>query len=233
MALPVLKTNKYTTTIPSTGQKIEYRPFLVKEEKILLVAQQTEDQKEIIQAIKDVINACTFEKLDISKLTTYDIEYLFVKLRIKSVDQFATVMVKCPHCKEKTEIEIDLEKVEVVYPKEKIDPNIKLNNEGVGIKLKPLSLDDTSEISEDNQDFNKVIALCIESIYDSEKIYSKQEVTTQELNEFIDSFSRKNIQEIEKFITSQPSVEYSETHTCIHCGKTFEMKLSGLQDFFV
>ncbi len=233
MALPVLKTNKYTTTIPSTGQKIEYRPFLVKEEKILLVAQQTENQKEIIQAIKDIITACTFEKVDIAKLTTYDIEYLFVKLRIKSIDQFASVMVKCPHCGEKTEVEIDLEKVSVVYPEKELDPNIQLNEDGVGVKLKPLTLDDTSEISEDSQDFNKVIALCIDSIYDSEKVYSKKEVTTQELNDFIDSFSRKNIQDIEKFITSQPSVEYSEKHACVMCGKEFEVKLSGLQDFFV
>jgi hypothetical protein len=233
MALPTLQTNKYTLILPSTGKKVEYRPFLVKEEKLLLIAQETDDQELVIKSVIDVIDACTFNKLDMSELTTYDIEYIFIQLRRKSVDESAQILTKCPHCKNQTPITIDLENAKVVKPKETPESHINLTDDGVGIILKPLSLDDAVAIADKQDDFNAVLLACIESIYDSEKVYQKEDHSQEELNDFIDSFSRKNIQDIEHYITNQPAVKYNEEHVCALCNKTFEVKLAGLQDFFV
>jgi hypothetical protein len=232
MTLPTLNTNKYTLELPSTKKKIEYRPFLVKEEKLLLIAQESDDQLEIVQVIKDIIDACTFGKLKVDELQTYDIEYIFIKLRIKSVDQNADIMTECPHCRAATPVSIDLEAVEVKFPEEEVSQTIMLSDDGVGITLKNLSLSETANISDDS-DFNDVIAAIIDTIFDKDNVYAKTDSTKEELNTFIDSFSRKNVEAIEHYISSQPTIKYESKGTCSSCSKEFDIKLSGLKDFFV
>lgn len=232
MTLPTLDTNKYTLELPSTKKKIEYRPFLVKEEKLLLIAQESDNQQEVVDAIKQIVDSCTFNNLKVDELATYDIEYIFVKLRIKSVDQNADIIITCPHCKQTTPLNIDLEEVSVDIPEEEVSNNILLRDNGVGITLKHLTLDETANISE-SDDFNKVIISVIESIYDKDNVYAKEDSTTDELNTFVDSFTRKNIEDIEKFIDSRPTIKYSGSDKCTSCAKEIDINLSGLQDFFV
>ena len=113
MALPIIETPKYETTVPSTGKKVQYRPYLVKEEKILMIAMESEDQTQIIRAMKDVIKACTFDKVEPDKLCTFDIEYLFLKLRAKSVGEISKVGLKCEKCSKPTDVNINLDDIEI------------------------------------------------------------------------------------------------------------------------
>jgi len=119
MALPVLQTPKYSTTIPSSGKVVEFRPFLVKEEKVLLIAQESDDPSSTVNAISDVITACTFEKVDVNKLTSYDLEFLFLQLRSKSVGEIVDLQIKCSSCNKDNPVKINLDKVEVNIPKRK------------------------------------------------------------------------------------------------------------------
>lgn len=232
MPLPKLETNKYTTTLPSTGETIEFRPFLVKEEKILLVAQETEDQAHVVKSIKDIINACTFEKLDINELKTYDIEHLFLQLRIKSIDETSSVTIMCPHCQTPNFITINLEEAFLDDSKKDTIENKVQINKNVGMTLKPLTIDEAATISNEPENFCKILALCIDTIYDENTVYNTKDFSEKDLTEFVDSFSRKEVQAIEKFISSQPTVKYEKTFKCQECQKDIDVKLSGLQDFF-
>ena len=116
MPLPKLESTKYTTQIPSTKEEIEFRPFLVKEEKILMIAQESEDEKQIMSAMKEIVSACTFGEVNADECTLYDIEYLFLQLRMKSIGETATINLKCDKCGKYTPVEIDLNEVKVVFP---------------------------------------------------------------------------------------------------------------------
>ena len=134
MGLPTLATPKYELTIPSTGQKIEYRPFLVKEEKVLLLANETKDEREQIRAMKQVIENCTFGKVDIDSLASFDIEYLFLKLRSKSVGETIEVGIKCSYCAESCPTTVNINDVEVKFDP-KFTNRIKLS-ETVGVLMR-------------------------------------------------------------------------------------------------
>ena len=146
MALPTIETPKYHLTIPSTGAILEYRPFLVKEEKVLLIAQEANTQAAMISATKDIIKACTFNGVDLYSLTMSDLEYILLQIRAKSVGEKSTIRVKCDQCDEYVDVDIDLSTVNVSSDKEKIDNNIQLTDT-VGITLKQPSLKDVERAS--------------------------------------------------------------------------------------
>ena len=135
MPLPILETSKYTTVVQSTKETLEFRPFLVKEEKILLLAQESDDSSQIIGALKQVIKVCTFNEIDPNKLTTYDLEYIFLQLRAKSVGETSEVMLKCRECEAKNPIEVNLSDITVKFPEEELPPFIfkfLVNEPGLG-----------------------------------------------------------------------------------------------------
>lgn len=230
MPLPVLNTPTYTIKLPSTGKDIEYRPFLVKEEKILMIAQESKDQKQVMKAMRDIISSCTFGKVNADDCTVYDIEYLFLQLRSKSVGEIANVKIRCSKCGEYTPVEINLDEVGVIYPKEKIDPNIKLTDT-VGIKLRPMQFRDAMKIQSD-KDISGTIATVIESIYDSDNVYDIQSISKKELDAFIDSMNRKQLESIQKFIENQPRVQHIIEFDCEKCGHKNRHVLTGLASFF-
>lgn len=231
MPLPVLETIKYETVIPSTGKKIEYRPFLVKEEKILLLAQESGDSDQIIRALKDIINSCTFEKVNVDNLAVYDLEYLFLQLRAKSVGEIIDLQVKCKECERVNQLQVNLSSVQVEHSSKKMSNKIELT-ETVGIIARPIPVKDIGKVSDKTEDFVKMIALCIESIYDDSNVYNSSDVSEKELLTFVESLSRSQVEKIEKFISNQPKLLHKESYTCHSCNAINTIQMEGLQDFF-
>tara|TARA_X000001316_G_C921983_1_gene36678 strand:+ start:1420 stop:2109 length:690 start_codon:yes stop_codon:yes gene_type:complete len=228
MALPKIETPKYKLNIPSTGHEIEYRPFLVKEEKLLLIAQESNNTADIITAMKTIIENCTFGAIKVDELTTYDFEYIFLQLRIKSIGETSDVRMLCSECEEYSEVTIDLNEVKIAQPEEKPKSLVMLTDT-VGIKLKPISVKYIDKIDED--DMTAVFRSVIESIFDEEKIYDVSDHSDKELDEFIDSISHSALEEVNNFIDNQPKLTY-EGEFKGQTGHVNKFLLEGFQSFF-
>ena len=234
MALPKLTAPKYTTVIPSTGKTIEYRPFLVKEEKILLMAQESEDTAQLILAMKDIVKSCTYDKVNPNDLTSFDLEFLFLKLRAKSVGEISNVKIKCTECDHHTENQIDLDNINVVVD-DKISKTIMLTST-VGINLRYIKVKDMAALSDTNKSqgelINNLIVASIESIFDETAVYPADTSSTEELQGFINSLNREQMSKIEAFISAAPKLQHSLKFTCKGCSHDNDVTLSGLQSFF-
>ena len=230
MPLPVLEVPKYSLVVPSTKKKLQYRPFLVKEEKILMIAQESENENQILQAVKEIITSCTFSKIDVNKIPMYDLEYIFLKIRSKSVGEFVSFQLKCSESGEYNQVELNLEEVEVQFPSEQIDPNIKLTD-SVGITLKPINLSDVTK-SKGKDAISAALIASIDSIYDSDNVYSASTCSKKELETFVDSLSHQHLEKIQEFILNQPTLKHTIEYTCEKCGHKNSYELNGLQSFF-
>jgi len=236
MPLPILESPKYVLSIPSTGKSIEYRPFLVKEEKILLLAQEANNQIEMISAIKDIINACTFGIIDVNDLTSFDLEYIFLKLRAKSVGEISNVRCKCEKCEAHNEISINIDEIKIVWPENKIDNKIMLTDT-VGVILRYIKIDDVSSIVNAANEINidtitDMIIASIESIFDEKGVYKTNQTSKEELLSFVNSLNRSQIEKIENYIASAPKLQHSVNFTCNSCKNVNDITLSGIQAFF-
>jgi phage FluMu protein Com len=234
MSLPIITSPKYALEIPSTGAVIEYRPFLVKEEKVLLIAQESQEQAQIMTAIKDVVRSCTYGKVDPDTLASYDLEYIFIKLRAKSVGEISTIGIKCNECETVNNIDVDLDKVTVTS---KLPPaKIQLTDD-IGVSMKPMNMKDLSRIASRknataaDQMIDSVIA-CIDHIYNDTTIYLRENSTREELESFIGSLNRSQMQKIESFIMNLPKVEHTVTFKCNKCKCDNTHTISGVQSFF-
>ena len=216
MPLPVLEAPTYNLLVPSTKKKLKYRPFLVKEEKILMIAQEAEDENQILQAVKDIIESCTFGKININNIPMYDIEYIFLKIRSKSVGEVVSFQLKCEECGEYNKVELNLEDVEVQFPEKEINPNIKLND-SVGITLKPINLSDIRK-SKGKDAISVALISSIDTIYDSDNVYSASSCSKKELDQFVDSLSHQHLEKIQEFILNQPTLKHTIEYTCEKCG---------------
>jgi len=234
MALPKLETSKYTAVIPSSKKTIEFRPFLVKEEKILMMAQESKDNLQIIGALKDIIKSCTFNTVDPSELTTYDLEYLFLQLRAKSVGETSEIKIKCDECGEYNEVSVNLSDAEVKNPNDSVDKKIELNDT-VGIIMRPISLaksEDLSKIKKDEDIFINSIIASIESIYDDNGVYQTDDTSEKDLKEFVESLSHKHLEEIQKYLSAQPKLQLEVKFKCNKCGHDNSIIIEGLESFF-
>jgi len=236
MALPIIETPKYTTKIPSTGKNIQYRPYLVKEEKILMIAMESDDQIQIMQAIKDVVKSCTFEKVDPDKLCTFDLEYLFLKLRAKSVGEISKVGLRCEKCEKPTNVDINLEEIKI--DTENVPSNkIKLTD-SIGVIMnwpKVKLLDRIQNTTGANvNDMMGIVVSCIESIYDDKKVYPADEQTPEDLIKFIDSLNQVQFGKIQKFIEDMPKLEHTVNFMCSNkeCNHQNSLVISGMSSFF-
>jgi hypothetical protein len=232
MALPKISTPILSFVIPSTQQIKKFRPFLVKEEKILLLAQQGEDQDSLL-ALKQVINNCCHDDLDVDKLTTFDIEYLFLKLRAKSVNNVVKLRYKDREDEKIYDFEVNLDEVEI-----KTDPehsNKIVINEELGMIMKYPDVNLTNAIGQvETADdlFTRVVIYCIDSIYDKEKVYSPAEYTEEELVEFVDQLDHATFEKIQKFFDTMPKL-YHELHYTNELGNERTIKLESVKDFFI
>jgi len=236
MALPKLTVPKYELVVPSTGEVIKYRPYLVKEEKVLMMAIESKDQNQMLNALKDVISGCTEGKVKPDKLKAFDLEYIFIKLRCKSVGENANIMVKCMinSCETKNELTIPLD--EIAVKGEMIQEfNLKLS-EDVGMILKYPNIKDIQKgltLKDNNQDIGfATIVNMIESIYDADNVYPASSETQQSLTDFIDSLSSDQFKKIHEFVSKMPKVTYNATFKCNKCKETNDIMLEGLQNFF-
>tara|TARA_Y100000816_G_scaffold207795_1_gene153679 strand:- start:392 stop:1129 length:738 start_codon:yes stop_codon:yes gene_type:complete len=237
MALPKIETPTYTMVLPSREGEIKFRPFTVKEEKILMIAAETGEQKDMLRAMSDVIKSCTYDVVICDNLPVFDIEYIFLQLRAKSVGEIAKFRVLCPDdMKTYTEIEIDLTKVDVQVDDDHDNKVVIDEKRNLGVVFDYPTLS-TYDISKDidtvsTEDVFNLIYSCVNHIYEGDKIYPGKDSTLKEKKEFFESISQKNLVDIRKFFDSIPrlkqEVEVENPKTKVKSIVT----LKGLQDFF-
>ena len=232
MALPSLSSSKYELTLPSTGEKIEYRPFLVREEKLLLVAQSTGENDDILRAVEEIISSCSFEKLNPKVLPFFDLEYVFLQIRAKSVGEIAKVKLTCPDDMEtKVDVEINLTEVEC---KREVghDSNIKLTDD-VGIVMSYPRLDTMKSFATDDADsVFGLIKSCVSQIYDNTAVYDKADMNEKDLDEFIESMSHQQFEKVQQFFATMPKVRHVVNVKNPNTGVENEIVLEGMQSFF-
>jgi hypothetical protein len=234
MALPKLDVTTFKVTLPSNEQKILCRPFLVKEEKILLIAKEGKDDGESVHALRQVIGNCILDDgVDISKLPLIDIEYLLLKIRAQSMGSIITTTYRHGDCKKPTEVDVDLDKVKVVInPKNETKLQI---TKDIGVVMKYPTIDLMTDLSEAAKDNTKVFDLllkCIDNVYDEENVYSSSDYTQDELNEFVMGMTKKQFEKIEEFFTTLPKLQQEINFKCVECDYTEKIVLEGLASFF-
>ena len=236
MALPKLNTPTYELEIPSTDEKIKFRPFLVKEEKVLMMALETKDNAQIISAVKDIVSECTFNKLNISTMPMFDVEYIFLQIRSKSVGEVSKVQILCPDDKKTyTNVEIDLNEVKVQVEDGHTN-KIELTD-SMGIIMTYPNIDSFSDNGIQNINASNmldVIGTCILQIYEDkgEKVYEAKDQTKKELVEFIEQLNTKQFQDVQKFFDTMPRLKHTIKVKNPKTKKTSDVTLSGLNDFF-
>ena len=236
MALPKLATPTYELEIPSTDEKIKFRPFLVKEEKILMMAMESKSNADITQAVKDIVQECTFNKVDISNMPMFDVEYIFLNIRSKSVGEVSKLKILCQDDgKTYADVELDLNEVKVQVGDDHTN-KIELTKE-MGIIMKYPTIDSFSETG--IRDINPsnmldVISTCILQIYEKngEKTYDPKDQTKKELTDFIEQLNTKQFKEVQKFFESMPKLKHEITIKNPKTKKESKITLTGLNDFF-
>ena len=236
MSLPKVTAPTYELELPSSGKKVKYRPFLVKEEKVLLIALDSKDEKQITQAIIDVLKACIITRgIKVDSLPSFDLEFIFLKIRGASVGEDIVVNVKCMDDKT-TEVAhtINIDEVKVYKPKGHTDKI--MINKTVGVIMKYPSLNHFIDIGFlDDKELDGVDILCnsIDQIFDGEDVTEAKECSRKELVTFVESLTQAQFQKISKFFETMPKLKHDFTVTNPNTGKESEYTLEGLQSFFV
>ena len=234
MALPKLDTLTYELTLPSTGEEIKYRPFLVKEQKALMIAQESEDEKQIENAFAQIIDACTFGEIDAYTMPMFDIEYVFLQLRGKSIGEKIQISLLCPDDeKTRVDVEINLEDIGIQMVEE--HTNIIQLTDDISVIMKYPTLSDMSGFG-DTGEVSSVFTMmkrCINEIHDKETIYNKVDISEKDLDEFIDSMSTENFENFSAFFETMPKLQHMVTVKNPKTKKKNEVLIEGLQSFFI
>ena len=236
MALPKLTTPTYELEVPSTDEKIKYRPFLVKEEKILLIAMESGEQESIVAAIKDIVTECTYGKVDLGSIPMFDVEYIFLQIRSKSVGEISTLRLLCPDDKETyVNADVDLSKVAVHVDKGH-NPKIELTEE-MGMIMTYPTIDSLNQVG--GTDINAsnmldVIGSCILQIYDKkgEEVFAAKDQTKKELTEFVEQLNTKQFADVQNFFDTMPKLKHTIEVENPKTKVKSEVVLQGLNDFF-
>ena len=237
MPLPKISTPTYELVIPSSGKKIKYRPFLVKEEKVLIIAMESEDTTQIANAVKDVIKSCILTRgIKVEELSTFDIEYLFLNIRGKSVGEEVEVLVTCPDDGiTKVPMTINLDEIQV-----QVDDNhskdIRLDDTLI-LRMKYPSMEEFVKNNFVLGDVNvddtfDIVMSCIEQVYNEEESWSAKDCTKKELKEFVEQLSSKQFKEIENFFATMPKLSHTIIVKNPNTGVENEVVLEGLGSFF-
>jgi hypothetical protein len=237
MALPKLDTPIYELKIPSTGKEVSYRPFLVKEQKLLLMAMEDEEGTAQSDAIEQVISNCILDgEINPKILPLYDIEYIFLQLRSKSIGEQVELTYTCPNDKNRIKFMVDLSKIKVHFDKAHTN-KIKLSKD-VGVVLKDPTIDMLSEFGKlDTEDikFDELISImisCIDSIYDNESVHDPKDSTKEELEEFLSELSQAQFEEFQQFFETLPKAYKDVKIKCDKCDTTIEHRIEGMANFF-
>lgn len=235
MALPKLNaTPTYELTIPSTGQKVTYRPFVVKEQKTLLIALETQDRNGLLRAITRTIHACIEQPLD-GALSTFDVDYAFTQIRSKSVGESTKIVLPCSACSENNELDVDLADIKVEGD---VQPTTIKLTDNISVKMRypayeelidnPNMLEGTSV----TQSIIELLVLCMDSIQTEEERYSLRDETREETINFIESMNPAQFEQLADFINNIPSIQKDLEFKCTSCGETTNRVLQGMDDFF-
>ena len=237
MPLPKINTPTYELVIPSTGKKTRYRPFLVREEKILILALESEDMSQITNAIVEIMSACILTKgIKVLELSTFDIEYIFLNIRSKSVGEVIEVNVTCPDDGEtKVSMEINIDDIKV--QKDKNHTNLIKFDESLSMKMRYPSIEqfveNNFEVRKQNVDQSlDMITSCIDQVYTEEEAWAASDCTKDELKEFIEQMNTKQFKEIEKFFTTMPKLSHTVKVQNPETKVKSDVVLEGLASFF-
>ena len=245
MGLPTIAVPEYELEIPSSKLKVKYRPFLVKEEKILLLALESEKQDNIVNAIKHIIETCVYSETNVNEMPTFDLEYIFLQLRAKSKGEVIELKYECPKCKTELPVNINIDDIKVTF-QDKHTKKIELDT-NLGVVMKYPTVDIQNDIiitGEDGEKTSQVegiftmVTKCIDYIYDNENTYPLKDHTEKEVNDFIDSLTDDHFQKISKFFETMPVLQHEFQLKCTKkkkdrtCSYKETITLSGLQSFF-
>jgi len=237
MALPRLNDNpQYELKIPSSQQVVKFRPFLVKEQKVLLIAYESQDRKQILSAMLDTIGVCISEPIDVKKLSTFDVDYMFTMIRSKSVGETTDILIQCSDCDTQNEVKVKLDDIEV--PVEKQEMLIPINDK-MSVRMKYPNYDfflnnDTLLDSTKTQSeiILSMIVGCLESIETEEERINLIDESEEEILGFLESLTTAQFDKISNFVLNIPAMEHDLAFKCVSCGKDNKRKLKGLEDFF-
>lgn len=236
MALPKIMAPEFTTKIPSTKQEVKFRPFLVKEEKLLFMAAQSDDPGDIADAIAKTLQNCLITDVDVSTLAAFDLEYMFLQLRSKSVGE--VVQLQMAHrgeteCKHIHQVEVDLGSIELIFDED--HSNVIKITDDIGVVMRYPGIGDMAEVqkavtSEDQMDMFAFATKLITQVYDGENVYD--DFTDEELMDFVESLSNDQFTNIMQFYDTMPKLRHLIEWTCPECGETETTVVEGLAGFF-
>lgn len=235
MALPKLNTSpSYITRVPSTGEEVSFRPFLVKEQKALLIAFETQDRRDLARAVVNTIHSCVEQELP-PKLSTFDVDYLFTQIRCKSVGETTELQMYCQECNSDNEVSVHLDEIEVSEGPEKSTLQLTPT---ISVEMKYPSYEDILkdpkllESESETETLLKMTALCMDSILTEDEHYSMKDESMEEAVEFLESMTSEQFDKITSFVNSIPSISKKVEFKCQECGHDNEITLRGMDDFF-
>ena len=233
MSLPQIDQAIYTLTL-SDGTKVEYRPYKVKEEKAILIAKETGTSGDMVKTSKELVKACTFDKVDVDKLTTFDFEKLFLNIRGKSAGETSDLLITCKECGHKEEVTVNIEdaRLEGDMKSEK-ERTIAITDEvGVVMHYPQIGAADNMEEDQSTESMMRTIISCINMIYDAQAIYKAEDSSYEELSDFVDSLSSKQFADMVEVISDMPKLVINDEFNCSKCKEHNEVKLEGIGSFF-
>ena len=236
MALPKINdVPKYELVIPSTKQSVKFRPFLVKEQKVLLMAMESQDPKQIVNAITDTIKVCLLSDTDFNRLTSFDVEYLFIQIRAKSVGERSNLSLLCQECEKSTEVVVDLEKIVVDVPKTSM--SVKLNDQ-YNLKLRyptytsMLQNDIMTQTKSTTEMIYQLIIACLDSLQSQENNIKFDDEPREEVTKFLEGLTSQQFDQLVTFVQNSPKLKHKINFECKHCKHPNTITLEGIQDFF-
>ena len=233
MALPKLNSITYELNLPSTGDSVKFRPFLVKEQKTLMIAQESEDDKQVENAFAQIVTDCTFGELNPYNMPMFDVEYVFLQMRGKSVGEKVKLNLLCPDDeKTRVDVEIDLKAVSVQMKED--HTNVVQLTDNISIIMKYPTLSDMSGFDNKGQiqSIFEMIKRCVSEIHDGDNVYNKVDISEKELDEFIESMSTDNFQNLSAFFETMPRLQHVIEVKNPKTKKKNEILIEGLQSFF-
>ena len=233
MALPKLNNATYELTLPSTGEQVIYRPFLVKEQKALMIAQESEDDKQIENTLAQILNDCVLEDIDPYKMPVFDVEYLFLRIRGKSVGEKVTVRLLCPD-DEKTRVDVDINLEEVDVQMSNDHTNVIRLTKDISLVMRYPRFEDMSGFDNESQTNSlfDMIKRCVHEIHDGDTIHHRVDMSEKELDTFIESMSTQNLEEVSVFFDTMPKLIHIVKAKNPKTKKKVEIPIEGLQNFF-
>ena len=232
MALPRIDTPTYQTNLPSTGQSVQFRPFLVKEQKIIMMAQESGDEKQVVRALSELVSACTFNKIDVANAPTFDVEFLFLKIRSKSVGETVDINIVCPD-DQVTQVNTKVNLEDIKIQTNSGHDNIIPLTDTIKIVFKYPTMLDVSQVgdTQSSDGMFKLLYRCIYEIHYGDDVYNKVDISDKDIEEFIDQFTGEQFEKVADFFQTMPKLSHKVSVLNPKTKVTNEVVLECLQSF--